>query len=56
MLIKESHADVQTTANGKETTMSMNKHQRTLRARVLMIILSKGIFLFAPTLPQYPNA
>ncbi|KAH8194966.1 hypothetical protein TruAng_010868 [Truncatella angustata] len=36
MLIKESHADVQTKVDGKETSMR--------------------IFLFHPTVPQYPNA
>ncbi|TLD25097.1 hypothetical protein PspLS_05743 [Pyricularia sp. CBS 133598] len=36
MLIKESHADVQTTVNGVESTMR--------------------IFVFHPTIPQYPNA
>ncbi|KAI1405525.1 dienelactone hydrolase [Hypoxylon fuscum] len=36
MLIRESHADVQTSADGKETSMR--------------------IFVFHPTLPQYPNA
>jgi carboxymethylenebutenolidase len=36
MLIKESHADVQTTVDGKETSMR--------------------IFVFHPTVPQYPNA
>ncbi|KAM0815261.1 putative Dienelactone hydrolase [Seiridium cardinale] len=36
MLIKESHADVQTKVDGKETSMR--------------------IFLFHPTIPQYPDA
>ncbi|OTB03568.1 hypothetical protein M426DRAFT_321727 [Hypoxylon sp. CI-4A] len=36
MLIKESHVDVQTNVDGKETSMR--------------------IFLFHPTIPQYPNA
>ncbi|KAI1435614.1 dienelactone hydrolase [Xylaria sp. CBS 124048] len=36
MLIKESHADVQTSVDGKETSMR--------------------IFVFHPTIPQYPNA
>ncbi|KAI0025832.1 dienelactone hydrolase [Xylariomycetidae sp. FL0641] len=36
MLIQESHADVQTTVDGKETSMR--------------------IFLFHPTVPQYPKA
>ncbi|KAH9893723.1 dienelactone hydrolase [Xylariomycetidae sp. FL2044] len=36
MLIKESHADVQTKVDGKETPMR--------------------IFVFHPTIPQYPNA
>ncbi|KAI0401412.1 dienelactone hydrolase [Xylaria palmicola] len=36
MLIKESHADVQTKVDGKETSMR--------------------IFVFHPTIPQYPNA
>ncbi|KAI1841970.1 hypothetical protein JX265_003017 [Neoarthrinium moseri] len=36
MLIKETHADVQTKVDGKETSMR--------------------IFLFHPTIPQYPNA
>ncbi|KAI1151118.1 dienelactone hydrolase [Nemania diffusa] len=36
MLIKESHTDVQTTVDGKETSMR--------------------IFVFHPTIPQYPNA
>ncbi|KAI1765864.1 dienelactone hydrolase [Hypoxylon sp. FL1150] len=36
MLIKESHADVQTNVDGKQTSMR--------------------IFVFHPTIPQYPNA
>ncbi|KAF2969894.1 hypothetical protein GQX73_g3667 [Xylaria multiplex] len=36
MLIKESHTDVQTQANGKDSSMR--------------------IFVFHPTIPQYPNA
>jgi hypothetical protein len=60
MLIKESFADVQTTANGKESSMSQstttswkngNKMEYPTDERQLT-----GIFLFHPTIPGYPNA
>jgi len=60
MLIKEGHADVQTTADGVGSTMSMYSTYNRLAplsgcgCSLLPRLL--GIFLFHPAVPQYPNA
>jgi carboxymethylenebutenolidase len=55
MLIKESFADVQTSANGKESTMSMPCFMN-FKMRLKRLTCHSGIFLFHPTISGYPNA
>lgn len=67
MLIKETHADVPVTVDGRESSMSMSRFPRCVRPgakfaeghtplRRFFTLTRAGIFLFHPTLPQYPNA
>ena len=58
MLIKESHVDVQTTANGKESTMRTPSRQILPNQNPLIVILTHTIYDFTQasfsSIPQSP--
>lgn len=53
MLIQETHQDVPTKADGKEGSMSISPQQVS---RSQTRLTTPGIFIFHPTIPNYPNA
>ena len=52
MLINETHQDVATKADGKQGSMSIVAVDKLWVWR----LTASGIFLFHPTIPNYPNA